>query len=388
LATTINEVRTQFTTQGAGKVAKDTEQVTKAVTRQTSAGVSASRQFSAQAKGLGGLVAAYAGAAANIFALQQAFAALNRAAQFEQLIAGTNTLAVAVGTTGPEVINTIRSITNSQLTLAEAARSANIALSAGFDTKQIEGLSAVSLKASRALGRDLNDAFTRLTRGAAKLEPELLDELGIFTRIAPAVEAYAAKVGKSSADLTEFERRQAFVNAAIEEGERKFGNINTLTPTTAEKFEQLSTAIIDLATQIGSFLAERLVPLADFFTNNLAAKLTLFGLLLRQVGSTAFGLFATQATKAFSAVGASVDFLVGKIAKLGPTLESQKAALSGIGSSLKGSEFNLSRLTAQGKDTLSPLVKDARAGNLGVLGVGKLNKELTEERKRLLETRK
>ena len=142
-------------------------------------------------------------------------------------------------------------------------KSANIALSAGFDNSQIEGLSAVSLKASRALGRDLNDAFTRLTRGAAKLEPELLDELGIFTRIAPAAEKYAAKIGKSDADLTEFERRQAFVNAAIEEGERKFGNVNTIIPTTAESFEQLSATVLDLATQIGSFIAEKLVPLAQ-----------------------------------------------------------------------------------------------------------------------------
>ena len=378
----------EFKTKGAQKVQSETQQVGKSVTRLGQSTASASRQFSAQANGLGGLVAAYAGAAANIFAIQQAFAALNRAAQFEQLIAGTNTLAVAVGTTGPQVIQTIRTITNEQLTLAEASKSANIALSAGFDNSQIEGLSAVSLKASRALGRDLNDAFTRLTRGAAKLEPELLDELGIFTRIAPAAEKYAAKIGKSAADLTEFERRQAFVNAAIEEGERKFGNVNTIIPTTAESFEQLSATVLDLATQIGSFIAEKLVPLAEFFTNNLAARLTLFGLLLRQIGSTAFGLFGSAATSAFGKAAVGVDFLVGKLAKLGPTVEAQKESLSGIGTALKGKDFNLQRLTGKGRDKLSPLVKSARSGDLGILGAGELNKQLIEERKRLQETKK
>ena len=37
----------------------------------------------------------------------------------------------------------------------------------------------------------MSDAFQRVVRGAAKLEPELLDELGIFTRIDPAVRKYA-----------------------------------------------------------------------------------------------------------------------------------------------------------------------------------------------------
>ena len=69
--------------------------------------------------------------------------------------------------------------------------------------------------------------MTRVVRGAAKMEPELLDELGIFTRIEPAVAAYAAKMNIAATSLTEFERRQAFANAVIEEGTRKFSGIDT-----------------------------------------------------------------------------------------------------------------------------------------------------------------
>ena len=65
-----NTVGINVQTTGTQKAASNIDQVTKAQTRQTSSGVSASRQFSAQASGLGGLVAAYAGAAANVFALQ------------------------------------------------------------------------------------------------------------------------------------------------------------------------------------------------------------------------------------------------------------------------------------------------------------------------------
>ena len=56
-------------------------------------------------------------------------------------------------------------------------------------------LTVVAKGASVALGRDLNDAFDRLVRGAAKLEPEILDELGIMVRLDDAVRDYATELG-------------------------------------------------------------------------------------------------------------------------------------------------------------------------------------------------
>lgn len=83
----------------------------------------------------------------------------------------------------------------------------------------------VAKKASQALGINMSDALSRISRGITKLEPELLDELGIFTRIDPAVTAYAKKVNKATSELTQFERQMAFANAVLEEGERKFNEI-------------------------------------------------------------------------------------------------------------------------------------------------------------------
>ena len=381
-------VETEFKTKGAKNVVKETEQIGKAQTRLGQASASAGRQFSAQSAGMGGLVAAYAGAAANVFALQQAFAALSRAAQFDQIIAGTNTLAAQVGSSGREIISTLQNVTNAQITMAEAAKTANIGLSAGFNADQLSRLGTIANKASRALGRDLTDALTRLTRGTAKLEPELLDELGIFTRIEPAVEAYAIKVGKSASSLTEFERRQAFANAAIEEGERKFGNINTSVPTTNEKFEQLAASVIDLATKVGSFLADKLVPLADFFTNNIAAKIILFSVLLKQVGGIGFNLFAAQAGKAFTSIGAGATFALGAIARLGPTAEAQAKKLQKLQGAFSPKSFNVGRLSKEGKSALGGLVGEARGGTLGVKGALSLQKALRDERKALIETKK
>ena len=283
----VSRIKLLFTTQGAKGATKETEKVGRAQTRLGQASASAGRQFSSQASGLGGLVTAYAGAAANIFALTMAFSALQRAAQAETIIRGTENLAAAVGLNGRQIVASLEDATSGQLAFIDAAEKANLALASGFNAGQIQSLGEISLKASKALGRNLADAFERLVRGSAKLEPELLDELGIFTRIEPAVEAYAQKLNRSAASLTSFERRQAFVNAVITEGEKKFKAIDTSVPSAQESIERLTASFKNLVTEVGVGLAQVLAPIADFFAGNFANQMAAFGLIVGQVGRVA-----------------------------------------------------------------------------------------------------
>ena len=313
MATIKNTLETKFTTKGAQRTVKETEQIGKAQTRLAQGSASAGRSFSAQSQGLGGLVGIYAAAAANVFAISAAFEALNAAAKFDTIIRGTESLANAVGTSATQVIGSLKNITEGQLSIVEAARNANLALSAGFNVEQIEQLGSVALKASRALGRDLGDSFQRLARGAIKLEPELLDELGIFTRIEPAVEAYARQVGKSVSQLTQFERRQAFANQVIKDGTEAFKDIDTSVISTQEKFERLVANFTDLALIVGSFLADNLAPLAEFLDKNLGNRIILLGsigLLVFNSLKTVVAGFAMQGinTLSTSLAGLSKEF--------------------------------------------------------------------------------
>ena len=286
MARVVNTIDNKIRTTGGKQAAEGVNQVTKAQTRLGQSAASAGRQFSSQASGLGGLVSAYAGAAATVFALQQAFAALNAAARAEQTINGVNALAAAVGVAGPQIIQAIQEITQSQISLAESAQLINLGLSAGLGQDQLVGLADVATKASKALGRDLNDSLNRLIRGVSKLEPELLDELGIFTRIEPAAEAYARQVGKVASQLTNFEKRQAFANAALDEGNDKFGDVDTTGKTTAKSLEQLVASLSDIGTKFGQLVANFIQPLVDVLGNGTTA-LFAFGAVLRLVGGSA-----------------------------------------------------------------------------------------------------
>lgn len=302
MATIINAIRTVFSAQGAGDVEDATDRVGRAQNRLGQASASAGRSFAAQSSGLGGLVAAYAGAAATIFAITEAFNILNRAAQAETIVRGTNTLASELGQSGPRILKSVQEITQGQLTLAESAQNVNIALAAGFNTKQIESLTNIATKASRALGRDLTESIQRVTRGAAKLEPELLDELGIFTRIDPAVRAYANSLNVTEASLTSFERRQAFVNAVIEEGNKKFGAIDTAAPSAQKSLEQLRAQVTELGTEFLQFTNSILAPLVDFFRFNAGNALLLFGGILSLVLGKGISLFKDWASSSLTSL--------------------------------------------------------------------------------------
>ncbi len=238
-------------------------------------GLSGAKAFSKQRNAIGGgssgLVGAYAVLAANVFALTAAFGALQRAAQVKQLEEGLTSMGTASGVAMKQLSQGLREATGNALSLEDAMRATAMASSAGFDSSSIQRLGDVARKASIALGRDTADSLNRLTKGAIKLEPELLDELGIMVRLDTATQDYARSVNKSVDDLTTFEKRQAFMNAVLEEGEAKFAAMANV-PT--NPFDQLSATFQDLTKTILGFLNKGLLPVVSFFANS---QMALFG---------------------------------------------------------------------------------------------------------------
>ena len=133
--------------------------------------------------GSGGLVRAYALLAANVFALTAAFGVLSRASQNEVLFQSIERLEVVSGKSIRQVGRDLQEASGFSLDFASALRSVSLATSAGFNTKQIQELGEVAKNASVALGRNLSDSLDRIFRGVIKVEPELLDEIGLFVRV-------------------------------------------------------------------------------------------------------------------------------------------------------------------------------------------------------------
>ena len=224
------------------------------------------RDFANQAQGLGGLVRLYATVAANVFALTAAFGALSRAMDTTNMIAGLDALGAASGRALGTLSKELAQVSDGAISMREAMQATAMASSAGMTNKQILRMGEVAKNASLALGVSMPDAINRLSRGIVKLEPELLDELGIFTKIEPATQAYALQLGKTVTSLTDFERRQAFANAVLKEGEDKFTAIGE--QIGANPYDKLSASLQNVA-QSGLELVNKVLgPIADLLSKS------------------------------------------------------------------------------------------------------------------------
>lgn len=230
-------------------------------------------------EGSSGLVGAYATLAANLFAATAAFEAFRKAADVEKVIKSIEILGTTSGTNIKRIGENIQRITGFGLSLGDSMKAASLGVSAGFDSTQLETLAKVAKGASAALGRDLADSYDRLIRGAAKLEPEILDELGIIVRIDKASRDYAIALGKNVNELTQYEKTQAFVNAINTQGIAKFGLLAEAVETSP--YDKLAASLSNLSTSFLNFISStaKLPEFLTYLSQNLeilAGAVTLF----------------------------------------------------------------------------------------------------------------
>ena len=222
--------------------------------------------------GGGGLVRAYALLAANVFALTAAFGVLSRSAQIDTLTESMERLSATGGSSISAISRNLVTASGGAIAFADSMKQVALATSAGLGQDQILQLTTVAKGASIALGRNLGDSLDRIFRGAIKLEPELLDEIGLFVRVDEESSRYARTLGKSVTSLTQYEKRQAFLNGVIEQGTKKFQDFAK--EVEPDAYTKLAAALGDIAQNVTSFVNKALGPLVSFLADS---KGLLFG---------------------------------------------------------------------------------------------------------------
>ena len=303
-------------------------------------GANTTKSFAKQAQTIGsGLVPAYATLAANVFAITAAFGALQRAAAVQQLEEGLKRVGFAAGQNLPYVASEIREITGAAVSMQQAMESTALAMSAGFSVGQLEDLTRVAKGASLALGRDMGDALTRLVKGTAKLEPEILDELGILVRLDEASQKYADSLEKPVTQLTRFEKQQAFLNATIDQGRKKFDLVANAVD--ANPYDKLSASFADLTKTIMQGLGSAIEPLVTFLAESpgglLAAMLMFGSTIIKQITPALSDLIAKQ-----KQIATEAAIMANKATKV--ISEKYKAAQTAV----KNLDFSLSPKSVQG----------------------------------------
>ena len=110
--------------------------------------------------------------------------------------------------------------------------------------------------ASLATGQDIGYVFETLVKGIVKASPKLIDNAEIYITVGKQVDAYAAKLGKATEELTKHERQMAITNAVLGESGDYAATVGLQAETSAEQVAELGIAWQNAKIALGEFLIE------------------------------------------------------------------------------------------------------------------------------------
>jgi hypothetical protein len=191
---------------------------------------------------------------ASIMALRKAWDLMELGAKAEQQKQAFNNLATSLGVSADKMIQDLRRMSGETMSTAQIMEKASQAMILGIDPDKLSKMMEIARASARAFGKDVGFMFESIAIGVGRQSKLVLDNLGIIVSAGDAYEKYAKSIGKSAKDLTEHERKQAFLNATLEAGEKILKQIDTSTMTNLEKMQKLKAGWADFSMQVGQAL--------------------------------------------------------------------------------------------------------------------------------------
>lgn len=153
-----------------------------------------------------------------------------------------------------EQLDKVRAAVQGSIDDATLMKFQNVATLAEINADALDQFAVRALGASDALGLSVEEGFERLVNGVAKQEKELLDELGIKIRKLDVVYGeFAASAGKAVGDLTEEEKKLAFMNEALAKSS-KLAEIGSRAQ--ANEYEQMKAQMANMRAEASATIAE------------------------------------------------------------------------------------------------------------------------------------
>ena len=138
---------------------------------------------------------------------------------FDTLKSSFNELAAGVGESGDAMLGALRGASQGMIADQDLILSANRAMMLGVaqSSEQMTQLLQVATVRGKAMGLSATDAFNDLVTGLGRMSPLILDNLGIVTGGEKVFDDYAKSLGRTTASLSDAERKQALFNKVLSE---------------------------------------------------------------------------------------------------------------------------------------------------------------------------
>lgn len=285
----------------------------------------AERTKQAQAQVAAAATAAFAGI---VLAIRGAIEAAN---EYNNAMVGLKSLAEGTGQDFGDLQAAAEDLASDGLmTVADAAASLKNLLARGFSADEAVDM-LERLKDAAAFGRQsslsLGEAVRSASEGIKNENSILVDNAGVTKNVAVMWEEYAATIGKSAANLTQAEKRQAEYNGIMAETAYQVGDAARYAEEFAGKQAALEAATLRVNQALGASVQGALTPLLEAVTPLVDA---LAGWIERNPELTAGIVAATTAGVALTAVVAGAIPMVKSLAAAFATLHASMGVVGAI----------------------------------------------------------
>ena len=192
-----------------------------------------------------------AAATAAIYAMKKVWDFAKEGASMMAVEETSRKLATSMGSNLGKIVSSIQEASLGTISYYDAVQSASNALMLGLgaDADKLANLMQIAALRGRAMGLTTTQAFSDMVRGIGRLSPLILDNLGVVIDAENRYKAYAAAIGKTAAQLTSAEKKQALLNGVLEEGNKLLAEAGGLTATYATGMERATAKLTNVWNQ-------------------------------------------------------------------------------------------------------------------------------------------
>ena len=189
------------------------------------------------------------------------------AAKVESMRTAFNTLTGATENSS-KALEKLKEATNGTMSEFDLFQQANNAMILGVtkNSDEMAEMFDIAQRLGRALGRDTRTSVESLITGIGRQSRLMLDNIGIIADTRKANEDYARSLNKNASELTDSEKKQAFLNATMEAAREKVSLLNEVTGSSQDQLDAFDAAMDNLAVNIGEGLGTAFLPLINAMT--------------------------------------------------------------------------------------------------------------------------
>ena len=281
-------------------------------------------------------------------AVSQAWGMAKESAMGLQQRASFANLATSHGAVADSIIADLKRASGETVATKDIIEKAGTAMLLGIPADKLSRLMEIARASSRVTGETITKSYEDISLAVARGSRMILDNLGIIISEEKAYKDYAATLKKSADQLTDAEKKQAFMNATLAAGDDIIKRVGITGMTTAEKMQRFEARMKNLKEIVGVGLLATLSAVQGALNLAASGALYLSGGIFKVVqgiawltGQTAavdewranadaaFGAAKDLAKDGLGDLSTAMDLVTGKVDPLnGKTKQMEDAAKS------------------------------------------------------------